>query len=201
MIYLIDDKISRQKLLGWNREKLDKYESIVKPVYSYKQILEENLGSIDNIFSNQSIILFHESFFEQVSDSNKSDSLKIRNKLITWCIENKIPFVKFSGSVNTRIQNGYNVSLPVKILYQNLDFFIKSIHKKDRIDKSLQILLYGENYNIEEILQLKKEIWETKFKFSPLLNNKIKYFNTLTNKTIDFKVTLNPTVLKTLINE
>ena len=201
MIYLIDDKISRQKLLGWNKEKLEKYESIVKPVYSYKQILEENLGSIDNIFSNQSIILFHESFFEQVTDSNKSDSLKIRNELINWCIENKIPLVKFSGSINTRIQNGVNVSLSVKILYQNLEFFLNSIDKKDSIVKSLQILLFGENYNIEEILQLKKEIWETKFKFTPVFDTKIKYFNTLTNKTIDFKVTPNPTVLKTLINE
>ena len=201
MIYLIDDKISRQKMLGWNQEKLEKYELIVKPVYSYKQILEENLGSIENIFYNQSIILFHESFFEQVSDSNKNDSLKIRNKLINWCLENKIPLVKFSGSINTRIQNGVNVSLSVKVLYQNLEFFLKSIYKKDSIDKSLQILLFGENYNIEEVLQLKKEIWETKFKFSPVLNTKIKYFNTLTNKTIDFKVIQNPTVLKTLINE
>lgn len=201
MIYLIDDKVSRQKMLGWNQEKFEKYELIVKPVYSYKQILEENLGSIENIFSNQSIILFHESFFEQVTDSNKSDSLKIRNELINWCIENKIPLVKFSGSINTRIQNGVNVSLSVKILYQNLEFFLKSIDKKDSIDKSLQILLFGENYNIEEILQLKKEIWETKFKFTPVFDTKIKYFNTLTNKTIDFKVTPNPTVLKTLINE
>jgi len=201
MIYLIDDKISRQKLLGWNQERLEKYESIVKPVYSYKQIRDENLRSIDNIFSNQSIILFHESFFEQVTDSNKSDSLKIRNELINWCIENEIPLVKFSGSINTRIQNGVNVSLSVKILYQNLEFFLKSIDKKDSIDKSLQILLFGENYNIEEILQLKKEIWETKFKFTPVFDTKIKYFNTLTNKTIDFKVTPNPTVLKTLINE
>ena len=43
MIYLIDDKISRQKLLGWNQERLEKYESIVNPVYSYKQIRDENL--------------------------------------------------------------------------------------------------------------------------------------------------------------
>jgi len=201
MIYLIDDKISRQKLLGWNKEKLEKYESIVKPVYSYKQILEENLGSIDNIFSNQSIILFHESFFEQVTDSNKNDSLKIRNELINWCVENEIPLVKFSGSINTRIQNGVNVSLSVKILYQNLEFFLNSIDKKDSIDKSLQILLFGENYNIEEILQLKKEIWETKFKFSSVLNTKIKSFNRLTNKSIEINPNTDPTVLKTLINE
>ena len=201
MIYLIDDKISRQKLLGWNQERLEKYESIVNPVYSYKQIRDENLRSIDNIFSNQSIILFHESFFEQVTDSNKSDSLKIRNELINWCIENKIPLVKFSGSINTRIQNGVNVSLSVKILYQNLEFFLKSIDKKDSIDKSLQILLFGENYNIEEILQLKKEIWETKFKFSSVLNTKFKSFNKLTNKSIEINPNTNPTVLKTLINE
>ena len=201
MIYLIDDKKSRQKLLGWNQEKLEKYKSNVKPVFSYKQILEENLSSIDNIFSDESIILFHESFFEQVTDSNKNESIQTRNKLITWCNDNKIPFIQFSGSINKRMQNGHSISLPVKILYQNLEFFLKSINKKDHIEKSLQVLLFGENYNIEKVLQLKKEIWETKFKYSPLLNAKIKSFNTLTNKTIEINPNTNPTVLKTLINE
>ena len=144
-------------MLGWNQEKFEKYELIVKPVYSYKQILEENLGSIENIFSNQSIILFHESFFEQVSDSNKNDSLKIRNKLINWCLENKIPLVKFSGSINTRIQNGVNVSLSVKVLYQNLEFFLKSIYKKILLIKAFKFFCLVRITILKKFYNLKRK--------------------------------------------
>ena len=201
MIYLIDDKKQRQELLGWNQSKFEKYISILKTVYSYKQIKEEDLNNEDNIYSDNSIILFHESFFDNVDNSHKSDSLKIRNELINWCLTNNVPIVQFSGSNNSRNKDGNSISLPVKILYQNLELFINSINSNDNLDKSLNILLFGENFNIEEILQLKKEIWETKFKLSPLLNNKIKKLNTLTNKSIDLKATQNPTILKSLLNE
>ena len=201
MIYLIDDKNLRQELFGWNQSKFEKYNSILKTVFSYKQIKEEALNTIDNIYSKNSIILFHESFFDHVDNSHKKDSIEIRNDLINWCATNNIPFVQFSGSNNSRNKNGYNVSLSVDILYQNLELFINSIERNDGIDKSLKVLLFGENFNMEEILLLKKAIWETKFKLSPLLNNKIQGFNTLTNKSIDLKVTQDPTILKSLLNE
>ena len=201
MIYLIDNKKQRQELLGWNQSKFEKYNSILKTVYSYKQIKEEDLNTVDNIYSDDSIILFHESFFDHVDNTHKKDSIEIRNQLINWCLANNIPIIQFSGSNNIRSREGKSVSLPVKILYQNLDLFINSINSNDNLDKSLNILLFGENFNIEEILQLKKEIWETKFKLSPLLSNKIKEFNTLTKKSIDLKVTEDPTILKSLLNE
>jgi hypothetical protein len=201
MIYLIDDKKPRQVQLGWNDLKFKKYNSILKTVYSYKQVKEESLNTADNIYSDTSIIFFHESFFDHVDNSNKKDSVEIRNKLISWCLDNNIPLVQFSGSNKTRRKNGNSVTLPVKVVYQNLELFVNSINKNDHIEKSLKILLFGENYNIEEILQLKKEIWETKLRLSPLLNNKIREFNRLTNKNIDLKTTQNPLILKYLINE
>lgn len=201
MIYLIDDKKPRQELFGWDEPRFDFYRPILKTVYSYNQIKNENLNSEVKIFSKDSIILFHESFFDNVDYSNKKDSLEIRNKLIAWCNTNNIPIVQFSGSINTRKIVDHNVSLPVEILYQNLEIFFKSILNDDPIEKSLKHLLFGDNFKIERILQLKKEIWETKFKLSPLLNQKINEFNLLTNRNIDLKVTQDPTVLKSLINE
>jgi hypothetical protein len=201
MIYLIDDKKQRQELLRWNHSKFEKYNSILKTVYSYNQIKEEGLNTDDNIYSNNSVILFHESFFDNVDNFHKSDSLKTRNNLIKWGLTRNVPIIQFSGSNNSRSKNGNNVSLPVKILYQNLELFINSITSDDNLDKSLKILMFGENFNIEEILQLKKEIWETRFKLSPLLNNKIIEFNTLTNKSIDLKLSQAPTILKSLLNE
>src|SRR5690606_32425923 len=108
-----------------------KYNSLLKPVYSYLQIIQEDLNTVENIYSENSIILFHESFFDHVDNSFKNDSLEIRNKLINWCFDNNIPIIQFSGSNNSRSKNGYNVSLPVKILYQNLELFINSINRGD----------------------------------------------------------------------
>lgn len=201
MIYLIDDKKLRQESFGWNDFKFKKFNSIVKTVYSYKQIKEEDLDAVDKIYSNDNIILFHESFFDYVENSHKKDSIEIRNELISWCIENKVPLIQFSGSNKSRNVRGNNVSIPVKIVYQNLELFVNSIIRNDNIEKSIKILLFGENYNFEQILQLKKEIWETKFRLSPLLNNKIKEFNVLTNKNIDLKIYQDPTTIKSLINE
>lgn len=201
MIYLIDDKKPRQELLKWDQPRFDKYKSILKPVYSFVQMKDEELNTDEKIFSYQSIILFHESFFDNVDYDNKADSVKIRNKLIQWCEANNIPIVQFSGSINRRKISGREVSLPVEGFYQNLEIFLESVVKKDPVEKSLKCLLFGENFNIEEILQLKKEIWETKFKLSPLLNQKVKEYNALSNKNIDLKVTQDPTILKSLINE
>ena len=86
MIYLIDDKKSRQEQLGWNELKFKKYNSIIKTIYSYKQIKEEDLNTDNKIYSNTSIIFFHESFFDHVEYSNKKDSVEIRNELISWCL-------------------------------------------------------------------------------------------------------------------
>jgi hypothetical protein len=201
MIYLIDDKKPRQEALGWNEFKFEKFNSIIKTIYSYKQIKEENLNTVDKIYSDDSIILFHESFFDHVDNSHKKDSIEIRNELISWYNDNNIPLVQFSGSNKSRNVSGNTVSIPVKIVYQNLELFVISITRNDNIEKSMKILLFGENYNIEQILQLKKELWETKFRVSPLLNSKIKEFNTLTNKNIDLKIYQDPTIIKSLINE
>lgn len=199
MIYLIDDKKSRQKLLGWNDTKFDKYETILKTVYNYKQIKDDNLS--ERIFSGDNIILFHESFFDNLENKDKNDSQEVREKLTIWANKNDFVLIKFSGAINTRNIDKNQVALPVNILYKNLEIFLNSIKNDDETEISLKKLLFGENYKIEEILLLKKEIWETKFKLSPLLNNKINELNSLANKNIDLKVTQNPTILKSLINE
>jgi hypothetical protein len=201
MIYLIDDKKSRQVQLDWNQIKFEKFNSILKAVYSFNQIEKEKLNTKGKIYSADSIILFHESFFDHIDNLHKKESDIIRNELYDWADKNNVPLILFSGSNNTRSINGKRVSLPVKLLYQNLELFVNSILNNDDIEKSLKILLYGEKFNLEEILQLKKEIWETKFKLSPVLNNKINEFNALTSYSIDLKVTQDPTLLKSLINE
>lgn len=199
MVYLIDDKKSRQELLGWKDSDFNEHESVLKSVCTYKQIKEENLSS--EIFSSNNIILFHESFFDNVENQDKKESKEVREKLTNWANKHGLILVKFSGAINSRSLDNNQVSLPVSILYRNLEIFLTSLKTEDKIEISLKKLLFGENYKIEEILLLKKEIWETKFKFSPLLNNKIKELNSLTNKNIDLKVSQNPIILKSVLNE
>ena len=199
MVYLIDDKKSRQEVLGWKISDFKKYVNVLKTIYTYKQIKEENLSS--EIFSNNSIILFHESFFDSIENQDKIESQDVREKLTNWASQHNLILVKFSGAINSRTLDKNQVSLPVNILYRNLEIFLTSLNNEDKMEISLKKLLFGENYKIEEILLLKKEIWETKFKFSPLLNNKVKEINILTNKNIDIKISQNPIILKSLLNE
>lgn len=201
MIYLIDDKKPRQELLGWNRGMIDKYENILKPIYTYKQIEDENLNSQKEIFSANSIVLFHESFFDSVTYANRKNSLEVRNKLNQWLNDKNIPLVSFSGSIRTRESSDNRASVPVEILYQNLDLFLKSYLRQDTIAKSLKFLLFGEKFNIEQILLVKKQIWETEFVASPLLDKLIEEYNQLTNGNIPPSATLNnPYLLKILVN-
>ena len=58
MIYLIDDKISRQTDYGWDASRFKEYESILIIIQNEKGIKEH----FQNIFENDNIIIFHDSF-------------------------------------------------------------------------------------------------------------------------------------------
>jgi hypothetical protein len=151
MIYLVDDKISRQKDYGWNSEKLSLYRDILKPIYSYSEILDNNLS--EQIFSDNSIVLFHESFFDSaVNPENTKDLIKIREKIeLLSAKKENFKAAYFSGSKSSRnlSLNKKNAHIPVSILYQNLSVFIEKVM---RGESDFRYLLFGENYKIEEIL-------------------------------------------------
>jgi hypothetical protein len=43
MIYLIDDKKNRQESdYGWSAERLQKFSSVLTPVYTYEEIKDQN---------------------------------------------------------------------------------------------------------------------------------------------------------------
>jgi hypothetical protein len=151
MIYLIDDKIGRQKDYGWNPEKLNLYRDTLKPIYSYSEILDKNLSK--EIFSDNSIVLFHESFFDSaINAKNAKDLTEIREK-IEFLSSQKENFkaAYFSGSKSSRnlSKNKKNAHIPVSILYQNLSVFIEKVMKGE---SDFRYLLFGENYKFEEIL-------------------------------------------------
>lgn len=151
MIYLFDDKINRQTDYGWNEENLVEYFDIIKPIYRYLDI--EDASKKVEIFSENNIVLFHESFFDNVENVHHRTANEIRNRLAveTQRIKNfKVVF--FSGSKSARKLDGNIGYIPVSVLYQNLKVFL---NKSKQGDSNLNFLLFGENFEIESLL-LKK---------------------------------------------
>lgn len=150
MIYLIDDKRERQIDYGWTAPKFDSYKGHIRTIHTYDEILDDNLSQ--EIFKDNSILIFHESFFDaQENLTHGRDIIEIRNK-INQTLERLTGFkvVYFSGSKSTRQLESSNVAhLPVSVMYQNLEVFIQK-YIEEATD--LRYLLFGRNYKIEEVL-------------------------------------------------
>jgi CheY-like chemotaxis protein len=144
MIYLIDDKNLRQVDFGWGEEKFTQFASIIKPLYNIEDI--NKIG--EDLYANNNIILYHESFLDFTSDKDKA--LKQREKLIKIAeISPALAVVFFSGSQGARSLNDNIAYLPVSTLYQNLEILVQK-HYHGSIE--LKYLLFGQNPEIEEEL-------------------------------------------------
>lgn len=149
MIYLIDDKINRQMNAGWDLDKFKEYEKYIVPIHTYSDM--KNLDYRKSMFSSDNVILFHESFFHNEVNTQLADINDIRNNLEEFAKNNPSAYyVSFSGSNSTRNLQNNAGSLPVNILYQNLEYFISSVQKNNKYD--ISFLFYGENHTIEKEL-------------------------------------------------
>ena len=147
MIYLIDDKNLRQKDFGWSEEKFTLFSSIIKPLYKIEDIIQ--IG--ENLYVENNVILYHESFLDFTSDKDKA--LKQREKLTKIAATSpRLSVAFFSGSQGARSLNGNIAYLPVSTLYQNLEILVKQ-HSQGSVE--LKYLLFGENPEIEEELNEK----------------------------------------------
>ncbi len=148
MIYLLDDKRNRQIDFGWSEKLFNVNRDWIRPVYSYQEVMSDNL--IEKIFLPGNIVVFHESFFDNVFNDHKKSSIEIRKRLTAFAeIKNDFRVVYFSGSKNTRKITGNIAYMPVAEMYQNLDVFIDKLRSGDI---NLKYLLFGKNFRIEEIL-------------------------------------------------
>ena len=91
----------------------------------------------------------------------------------------------FSGSFGSRRINNNIASVPTQLLYKNLEYFLSKYEINHELI-SLKDIVFGLNYNIEEILLLKLEIWENVYNqsgivvFKPKLNQLLERFSELT---------------------
>ncbi|MCG9971152.1 response regulator [Christiangramia crocea] len=149
MIYLIDDKKLRQENdYGWNLQKLKKYEHIIQPIYDLKELSKRR----KEIFRDNNIILYHESFLDHTN--LKLEASVKRSDLDEFSSKQKNWLAFFSGSKNSRNIENNVAHLPVSTLYQNLETFIQ---KYLQGDLQLNYLLFGENPDVEQELVGKLE--------------------------------------------
>ncbi|MEC3876483.1 response regulator [Chryseobacterium salviniae] len=143
MIYLIDDRKNRQEDLGWSLERLND-QSLIISIYNFEQLITYK----NKIFNSESIVLFHESFNDTTSQPYNLLIKEFVNDLNTFAQSNNgFKLIYFSGSKKSRLLIDNVAYLPVEILYQNINVFIKNYKTND-----IKYLCYGENPQIEEIL-------------------------------------------------
>lgn len=151
MIYLIDDNQKRQHDSGWGYDKFEEYKEFIRPVYRLSEVSDDLRKEL---FRNENnVILFHESFFENFENKQAGDVNDIRNKLEKLSnTTSNLYYVIFSGSNSERKLNKNNTSasIPVHVLYNNLEFFIKQYQCSNKYN--LKYLLYGTNPDIEPLL-------------------------------------------------
>jgi DNA-binding NarL/FixJ family response regulator len=155
MIYLIDDKKTRQKDFGWTPERFAQYDSYLTPLYDIDDVAF--IG--ENLYNDGNIIIYHESFLDFTSDRHRA--MEQRSKLAKKASStNGLSVAFFSGSQSSRSLHENVAHLPVATVYQNLEILIQRCKKQSY---SLKSLLFGKNPEIEENLneiriQANKEI-------------------------------------------
>jgi CheY-like chemotaxis protein len=175
MIYLIDDNKRRQQDSGWSDDKFQEYKDFIFPIYRLFEVTDDLRNELFR--SENNVILFHESFFENIENRQDRDVNDIRNRLEKLSNKNSnICYVVFSGSNSERKLNEINKSgsIPVHILYNNLEVFIQQYQNTKEYD--LKYLLFGNYPEIEPLLleklnKAKRLFIEESSNLSNLLND------------------------------
>jgi len=144
MIYIIDDKKSRQEDFGWDEKLFKTYSNDIVPVRS----IEELSSLQESILQSGNTILFHESFFasEDASKQEIINAFKYSLKDGT----DRLYIAYFSGSKGGRYVKDNICMLPPDVLYTNLEIFINKLKGGDI---NFKYLAFGENHTIEESIR------------------------------------------------
>ena len=146
MIYLFDDKESRQQSYGWTNNKFELWSDVIVRIKDYSDYL--SLEEQD-IFSERNIIIYHESFSTCIPYEERRSYQAFHNALIDGSELPGINIAIFSGSIASRAINKNVAHVPVTDMYANLECFLGH-YREQEID--FKYLLWGEEYKIEQTL-------------------------------------------------
>jgi CheY-like chemotaxis protein len=143
MIYLIDDKKSRQEDYGWTEERLAKYSDVLVPIWNIQGLKEH----ADAIPEAGNIVLYHESFSVSV-DKAEADIANTFDQRLKDA-KDTLHVAYFSGSKYGRDVRETVCMLPPSTLYENLELFIDRVKMGD---VNFQYLAFGKNFEDERLL-------------------------------------------------
>ena len=146
MIYLFDDKESRQQSYGWTNNKFELWSDVIVRIKDYSDYL--SLEEQD-IFSERNIIIYHESFSTCIPYEERRSYQAFHKAVIDGSELPGINIAIFSGCIASRAINKNVAHVPVSDMYANLECFLGHYREQD-ID--FKYLLWGEEYKIEQTL-------------------------------------------------
>lgn len=155
MIYLIDEKHQRQHKMGWTAEKLTAFNDVLTPIYD-NDGLQANKG---DMFKEGNAVFLHDSYFDLAVNKTGKDSIEIQRWLNEYAENKDFPIARFSGSMGARYFSEKQAFIPFEILYANLEVFLEEYKASGKI--LLKKLVLGRNGNIEEVLRLKTNIFNS----------------------------------------
>jgi CheY-like chemotaxis protein len=143
MIYLIDDKKSRQEDYGWTEERFAKYSDVLVPIWNIQGLKEH----ADAIPEAGNIVLYHESFPVSVDKAEADIANTFDQRLKDT--KDTLHVAYFSGSKYGRNVRETECMLPPSTLYENLELFIDRVKMGDI---NFQYLAFGKNFEDERLL-------------------------------------------------
>ena len=155
MIYLIDEKKERQVKYAWPTDRFLKYKDLLTVVSDYEQL--KNLTSKTLLDSPSNILMLHDSFFKNLDIEEK-----IIKEFKDRVQSNGLYFITFGGSFDSTYYNNKTLQLNVYHFYRNLQTFLETS------SMDLRILAYGENFEKEEFLTIKNNVWNFLFQYDIL---------------------------------
>ena len=146
MIYLFDDKESRQQSYGWTDERFGLWsDSIIR----IKDFADYRLLDESEIFREGNIILYHESFATCIPYEDRRAYQAFHETISDGPSLQDIHIVIFSGSITSRAISDNTAHVPVTDMYANLECFLDH-HQKG--ETNFKYLLWGEDYEVEQKL-------------------------------------------------
>lgn len=151
MIYIFEDRTERRLL---HQELVNTYK---EKICFAKFGIDEGMNLEDYIIENffdAEIIIFHKSY----SFKSKTVNLdEIRKKMP------KVRFVIFSGGIEYGkiSEDGNTITINADVMYGNLEIFIKSYN--NGMDVNFEVLVWGEQYQLNQLLSFQDRIFREFF--------------------------------------
>ena len=146
MIYLFDDKESRQQSYGWTDERFGLWsDSLIR----IRDFADYRLLDESEIFREGNIILYHESFATCIPYEDRRAYQAFHETISDGPSLQDIHIVIFSGSITSRAISDNTAHVPVTDMYANLECFLDH-HQKG--ETNFKYLLWGEDYEVEQKL-------------------------------------------------